>query len=143
MAERLILDTNVLIELMRGGLPASIFGDSELAIAAITVGELVAGLSDGSKNAKPNLERKLLQTILKSADRLNYTAKTAEFHGRLLAQTRKAGRPRGYADLIIAAHAIETGRTLVSLDKAARFSELPGVNAVDLSYLSPRHCSTM
>lgn len=143
MAERLILDTNVLIELMRGSFTASIFGDSELSVAAITVGELVAGLSDGSKNAKPNVERKLLQIILKSADCLYYTLKTAEFHGRLLAQTRKSGLPRGYADLIIAAHAIETGRTLVSLDKAARFSELPGVNAVDLTYFDSNPCSTM
>ena len=34
-------------------------------------------------------------------------------------------------DLIIAAHAAQTGRTILSRDAKARFGELPGVSAID------------
>jgi len=43
---------------------------------------------------------------------------------------RKTGTPRSDHDLIIAAHAAESGRTLVSLDDKARFSDLPRVVAI-------------
>ena len=33
--------------------------------------------------------------------------------------------------LIIAAHAAETGRTVVSKDVKARFNDMPGVTAID------------
>jgi predicted nucleic acid-binding protein len=64
-------------------------------------------------------------------DVLDYTAITAAQHGQLLAHVRKSGMPRGAHDLIIAAHAAETGRTVVSRDAKARFSDLPGVTAID------------
>ena len=63
-------------------------------------------------------------------DVLDYTPVTAAHHGRLLAHVRKSGTPRGAHDLIIAAHAAETGRTVVSKDVKARFDDLPGVAAI-------------
>ncbi|GAA3920060.1 type II toxin-antitoxin system VapC family toxin [Microbacterium invictum] len=45
----------------------------------------------------------------------------------LLDHVRRAGVPRGAHDLIIAAHARQTGRRVVSLDVKARFGDLPGV----------------
>jgi tRNA(fMet)-specific endonuclease VapC len=56
---------------------------------------------------------------------------TAAHHGRLLAQVRRSGSPRGAHDLIIAAHAAQTGRIILSRDAKARFGELPGVTAID------------
>jgi hypothetical protein len=53
-------------------------------------------------------------------------------HRRLLAQVRRSGTPRGAYDLIIAAHAAETGRTVLSRDVKARFNDLPGVTASDV-----------
>jgi predicted nucleic acid-binding protein len=50
----------------------------------------------------------------------------------LLAHVRKSGTPRGAHDLIIAAHAAETGRTVASRDVKARFNDLPGVAAIDV-----------
>jgi tRNA(fMet)-specific endonuclease VapC len=58
-------------------------------------------------------------------DVMDYTPATAAHHGRLLAFVPKSGTPRGAHDLIIAAHAAETGRTVVSKDAKARFSNLP------------------
>jgi tRNA(fMet)-specific endonuclease VapC len=64
-------------------------------------------------------------------DVMDYTAATAALHARLLAHVRRSGTPRGAHDLIIAAHAAQTGRTVVSRDVRARFSDLPGVTALD------------
>jgi tRNA(fMet)-specific endonuclease VapC len=65
-------------------------------------------------------------------DVLDYTEATATHHARLIAQVRRSGTPRGAHDLIIAAHAAETGRIVLSRDAKARFAELPGVIAVDV-----------
>jgi tRNA(fMet)-specific endonuclease VapC len=47
-------------------------------------------------------------------------------HTELLVAVRKAGRPRGAHDLIIAATALSTGRTVVTSDRQG-FDDLPGV----------------
>jgi len=65
-----------------------------------------------------------------TVDVLDYTETTAEHHARLIAHVRKLGKPRGAHDLIIAAHAVETDRIILSGDAAARFADLPGVVAV-------------
>ena len=62
---------------------------------------------------------------------LDYTQATAAHHGRLLAHVRRSGTPRGAHDLIIAAHAAQTGRTIMSRDAKTRFDDLPGVTAID------------
>lgn len=61
---------------------------------------------------------------------LDYTEHTAAQHARLLAFVRRAGSPRGAHDLIIAAHAAQTGRSVVSGDAHATFGGLPGVSTM-------------
>ena len=51
-------------------------------------------------------------------------------HSRLLAHARRTGRSLGAHDLIIAATAAAAGRTVLTADAAARFGDLPGVDAV-------------
>jgi predicted nucleic acid-binding protein len=68
-----------------------------------------------------------LDVVLAEVEVLEYTRRTADHHARLLAHIRRTGQPRGAHDLIIAAHAAETGRTIVSRDEKARFENLPGV----------------
>lgn len=131
MARRLILDTGVLIGAERGGrsLGAIIRPDDDLVIAAISLAELRAGIELGTPATREARERYLAGLL----DRIPvepYIAATAEAHGRLLARTRTAGRPRGAHDLIIAATAAATSRTIVTTDANARFDELPGVTAI-------------
>jgi tRNA(fMet)-specific endonuclease VapC len=64
-------------------------------------------------------------------DVLDYTPATAAHHARLLAHVRKSGRPRGAHDLIIAAHAADTGRLVVTRDAKARFGDLPGITVIE------------
>jgi predicted nucleic acid-binding protein len=46
-------------------------------------------------------------------------------------RSRGSESPRGAHDLVIAAHAAETGRLVLSRDVKARFGDLPGITAVD------------
>jgi tRNA(fMet)-specific endonuclease VapC len=52
----------------------------------------------------------------------------ARHHAALLAHARRTGRPRGAHDLIIAASARATGRTLLTMDAEAGFDDLPDVD---------------
>jgi tRNA(fMet)-specific endonuclease VapC len=63
--------------------------------------------------------------------RLILDTNAAAHHARLLAHVRRSGSPRGARDLIIAAHAAETGRLVLTRDAKARFGDLPGITAID------------
>ena len=70
-----------------------------------------------------------LAAIMGAVEVLEYTEATAVQHALLIAHARRSGRARGAHDLIIAAHAAQTGRVLLSRDAAVRFADLPGVVA--------------
>ena len=131
MGRRLILDTNVLIAYERGTIDTAALDDDELAIASVSVAEYRVGIELADTPERAAERARALTTITSVIDVLDYTATTAAHHGRLLAHARRPITPRGAHDLIIAAHAAETGRTVVSRDVKARFNDLPGVTAID------------
>ncbi len=85
-------------------------------------------LSDTAERAADRA--RALAAIASAIDILEYTESTAAHHARLIAHVSKLGKPRGAHDLIIAAHAVETDRVVLSRDAAARFQDLPGVVAI-------------
>jgi tRNA(fMet)-specific endonuclease VapC len=131
MGRRLILDTNILIAYERGTIDRTALDDDELAVASITAAEYRTGTELADTPERAAARARALATITSVIDVLDYTAVTAAHHARLLAHVRKAGSPRGAHDLIIAAHAAETGRLLLTKDAKARFSDLPGIIAID------------
>ena len=130
MGRRLILDTNVLIAYERGTLDRALLDEDELAISAVTVAEYRVGIELAATAARAADRARALATIVSAVDVLDYTDATAAHHARLIAHVRRAGTPRGAHDLIIAAHAAETGRIILSQDAKARFGDLPNVLAV-------------
>lgn len=131
MGRRLILDTNVLIAYERGTIDRSSLDDDELAIASVSVAEYRVGIEMADTASRAADRARALAAITSALDVLDYTQVTAAHYGRLLAHVRRSGTPRGAHDLIIAAHAVETGRMILSRDAKARFGELPGVNVID------------
>ncbi|MDR1852302.1 MAG: PIN domain-containing protein [Propionibacteriaceae bacterium] len=129
MGRALILDTGVLVAYERGKLDLATVGDpdDDIAIAAITVAEFRVDIENDPTTARAKSRERLLNLLLQSVYVLDYTVNTAALHAKLLAHTRKTGTARGPIDLIIAAHAAETGRILVSLDAKAKFADLPGI----------------
>ncbi len=132
MGRRLILDTNVLIAYEKGTIDRTAFDEDELAIAAVSVAEYRVGIELAHTPERAAERARALAAITSAIDVMDYTTATAALHGRLLAHVRRSGAPRGAHDLIIAAHAAETGRTVVSKDAKARFNNLPGVTAIDV-----------
>ena len=131
MGRRLILDTVILIAYERGTMDRSSLDDDELAIASVTVAEYRVGIELADTADRAAERARALAAILSAVDVLDYTQVTAANHARLLAHLRRTGTPRGAHDLIIAAHAAETGRIIVSRDAKARFGDLPGVTAIN------------
>ena len=126
----LLLDTTFLVDAERGAdLDALIGDDDDVAIAAISVAELTVGVLLASPRQRTRRQG-YVDEIVASIPILPYDEFVAVQHANLLAAVRRAGRPRGAHDLIIAATAATSGRTVVSADRRA-FDDLPGVSAID------------
>jgi len=124
---RLILDTTVLVASERPGsrLNALVSDDDDVVIAAITAAELLVGLHLADDTHRQR--RAAFVEAVTTIPFVDYDLDVARFHAGLLAHAQRSGRPRGAHDLLIAATAAATRRTIVSGDAAA-FSDLPGVS---------------
>ena len=131
MARRLILDTGVLIasERDRSVLSKIITEDDDLVIAAITVAELRTGIELAGPAQRADRSDFLIR-VLETLPVEPYDVSTAEAHGRLLAHVHRSGKQRGAHDLIIAATALTSRRTILTHDRNAHFDELPDVECV-------------
>ena len=129
MGRRLILDTNVLIAYERGTIDRTALDADELAIAAVSVAEYRVGIELADTPGRAADRARALVAITSAVDVLEYTEATAAYHAKLIAHARRTGTPRGAHDLIIAAHAMQTDRIVLTLDAKARFGDLPGVSA--------------
>jgi tRNA(fMet)-specific endonuclease VapC len=132
VGRRLILDTNMLIAYERGTIDRLALDEDDLSIASVSVAEYRVGIEMADTTERAAERARALTAITSAVNVLDYTEATAAHHGRLLAHARRSGTTRGAHDLIIAAHAAETGRAILSRDTKARFGDLPGVNALDI-----------
>ena len=126
----LLLDTTTLIAYARGSFDITSLDDDDVALAAITVAEFRTAIELAAAPERAAARARTLDAILSAVTVLDYTERTAAEHARLLAHVRRTGVSRGAHDLIIAAHAAQTGRALMSLDAKAKFVGLPGVTAL-------------
>jgi tRNA(fMet)-specific endonuclease VapC len=131
VGRRLILDANILIAYERGTMDRTALDEDELAVAAVTIAEYRVGIELADTAERAADRSRALAAITSVVEVLDYTSTTAAHHARLIAHARPAGAPRGAHDLVIAAHAAETGRTIVSRDAKARFADLPSVTAIE------------
>jgi predicted nucleic acid-binding protein len=111
MNGRLLIDTDVMIDFLRGRAEAVEFFrklTSRPIMSVVTVAELFTGVRDGAE--RTNLENLVLRSAVLDLDET--MAKTA---GLLLRQYRKS-HGTGLADAFIAAGAQAAGATLVTLN---------------------------
>lgn len=124
----MILDTTVLVDAERKGtelMERIVADDDDVAIAGITVAELLVGveLADDGRRAR---REAFVDGVLGAVSVEGYDLDVARAHGALLAHARRSGRLRGAHDLIIAATARARARAVVSADTDG-FTDLPGV----------------
>lgn len=112
---RVIVDTNVVSYLMRGGSLARRYRphlQGRLsAIAFVTVGELYFGAEKAEWGAK---RRQDLETTLRSFIVVPYDQEVARCYARLFARRQREGRPISPNDAWIAACAVRHGIPLVT-----------------------------
>jgi tRNA(fMet)-specific endonuclease VapC len=99
--------------------------DDDVAIAAVTAAELLVGVELADRRRRQRRER-FVHDVLATIPVEDYDLDVARAHARLLAYTRRSGRPRGAHDLVIAATAAARGRVLVTAG-ADGFDGLPDV----------------
>jgi tRNA(fMet)-specific endonuclease VapC len=126
----LLLDTTFVIDAERSdvSLNDAIGDDDDIAVAAITIAELLVGVELARTKTK-HKRQSLVDDIVAALPIVDYDLEVAKAHCQLLVAVRRQGRPRGAHDLIIAATALSSNRTVVTADQSA-FSDLPGVASV-------------
>ena len=128
--KKIVLDTNAYTRLLIGEEDVlDIIGMADTIYMSIFVlGELYAGFAGGRKERKnkETLNRFLLKPTAKI---LNATAETAEVFGKVKQNLKKAGTPIPINDVWIAAHAIETGSTIITYD--SHFKNVAGLRLWD------------
>ncbi|MDP9334325.1 MAG: PIN domain-containing protein [Actinomycetota bacterium] len=124
---RVLFDTTFLVDAERAGddLDDVIDDDDDVAIAAVTIAELRVGALHATGRRKA-ARSAYVDDVIATIPVLDYDLEVAEAHAELLLEVRSQGRPRGAHDLIIAATAKASDRTVISADRTA-FRDLPGV----------------
>jgi tRNA(fMet)-specific endonuclease VapC len=113
----------------RGTIDRTALDADELAVAAVTIAEYRVGIELADSAERAAERARALVAITSAVEVLDYTEITGACHARLIAHARRAGTPRRTHDLMIAAHAVQTDRTILTFGAKARFADLPGVSA--------------
>lgn len=127
---KVLLDTNAYVAFRAGhsGVLDAVRGSSGVIFSSIVAGELMHGFYGGSK-ASENIKDLAAFLDRPQVEFLPVSWATADRFGRIAAALRKKGRPIPTNDVWIAAHALEAGADLVSLDQ--HFSYVDGLAWID------------
>lgn len=122
---RYMLDTNAVSDLLKGGEVIDRLKTSPVAdvcISAVTEGELLFGLAK-----RPGALRlhAAVREFLRHVESIPWDSDAAACYGTLRANMTNTGMVLGALDMMIAAHAMAKGLTLVTHDQA--FSMVPGL----------------
>jgi tRNA(fMet)-specific endonuclease VapC len=131
MPARCLLDTNIVSYLLKNQIPAvqsRYFeaGADSIAISSITEAEIFYGIAN-----RPGATRLRIaaEEFFAAATVLSWDSAAARSYGQLRADQQRKGRPLSTEDLMIAAHALSLGLTLVTHDGA--FSYVDGLKTED------------
>ena len=127
---KVILDTDVVSHLMRGGSIAEAYlqhvQGSLLAISFVTVGEMYFGAEKANWGRR---KRGILETALRNYVVLPYDHEIARCYGRLVAERQRAGNPIAPNDAWIAASAVRHAVSLVT-HNARHFGGITGLRLI-------------
>jgi tRNA(fMet)-specific endonuclease VapC len=121
---RYLLDTNIVSDLIRnpqGKIAQRIrkVGEARVSTSIIVAAELRYG---AAKKGSPRLSAQL-EAVLGALEVLPFKTPADAAYGSLRARLEQAGQPIGANDLLIAAHALALGYTLVS-DNEKEFARI-------------------
>jgi tRNA(fMet)-specific endonuclease VapC len=113
---RMMLDTDICIYIIKRRPPLvldrfSAFPVKDIGISSITLAELEYG---ATKSAQPRKNREALEEFVSPLDIAGFDRDAAEAYGRIRTALEKKGLPIGAMDMLIAAHALSLGVSLVT-----------------------------
>jgi len=123
-----LLDTNACVDYFTGRYPRVVarIQDSspeDLFLSACVVAELRYG-ADHSARRRTNHSR--IDALIAEIEPLDFDLRAAATYGRVRARLEVGGTPIGSNDMLIAAHALSRGLTVVT-DNAAEFRRVKGL----------------
>lgn len=123
-----LLDTNACIDYFTARYPkvvARIQGSSpdDLFLSVVVVAELRYG-ADRSARRRANHAR--IDALIEEIEPLDFDLRAAATYGRVRAQLEAGGAPIGPNDMLIAAHALSRGLTVIT-DNTAEFGRVKGL----------------
>ena len=124
---RYLLDTNTVSALVRdpaGVVATHVRRTGEAAVCTSIV--VAAELRYGAARRSSKLLNERIEGILSTMDVLPLEVPVDAIYGQLRARLERAGTPIGGNDLLIAAHALALGHTVVT-DNEREFSRIPGL----------------
>lgn len=124
--KKIVIDTNAYSRLMVGdaGVFAALASADTVYMSVFVLGELFAGFRGGIRESE---NRNILKQFLEkpTVKILMASPETAEIFGWIKHQLKNAGTPIPINDVWIAAHAVETGSTLITFD--SHFDSIPAL----------------
>lgn len=123
-----MLDTNICIYLIKKK-PQKVLtclaehNISDVCVSSITVAELEYGVE---KSSLPSQNRDALSEFIAPLEIMAFDDRAAESYGRLRAHLERRGTPIGSMDMLIAAHALSRGVTLVT-NNVREFKRVPNL----------------
>jgi len=128
----LLLDTNICIYLIKKRPPSVLkrfdtLAAGTLAVSSITVAELEFGVQ---KSQYPPQNQQALEQFLMPLVILDFDHEAARTYGKLRAWFETKGKTIGALDMLIAAHALSKGLSLVT-NNVREFSKVPGLKVIN------------
>ncbi|MGW9419221.1 PIN domain-containing protein [Cellulosimicrobium funkei] len=131
MSTLYLLDTNVLVALLRGhgaaARPRLREAEGRVAVSTVSEMELEYGVE---RSQDPARNRQAVDELLSLVDVLPFDSLAAMHAGRVRAVLAARGTPVGPYDALLAGHARSLGLVLVT-DNVREFSRVPGLEVED------------
>ena len=129
---RYLLDTNICIYIIKRSPPLvrerfAQLQVGDVGISSLTYCELEYGVA---RSTRPEANQAALTEFLAPLEILDFPAAAAVPFGTVRAHLKAAGTPIGNYDLLIAAHAMQAGLTLVT-NNTREFARIPGLHVED------------
>ncbi len=129
---KILLNTDTCIDLIRRRSPRALtslkrYSPGDVGISSITLGELVFRVS---KSLHPEKNQAALDEFTSMLEVAPFDESAARQYGPLRAVLQQAGNTIGALDMLIGAHALSLGVTLVTHNKR-EFSRIRGLRLAD------------
>ena len=124
-----LIDTSVLIAWEREGRPTDIPPETEVAISAITVSELLHGVHRANTAQRRHRRQLWVESIVSSLAIVSIDLAVARIHSRVWADLKAAGALIGAHDLLIGATALAHNMTLATRNEG-EFGRIDGLDVI-------------